>query len=217
MKKQETITEEVHDEVVEETIEEVQNERIEEVKMDVPIDVEEKKAPQQESIDILPGVGPATAEKLRESGYETVMSVAVATPGMLVDASGVSESVARKMINAARQVFDMGFVSGLDVLEKRKQVSKVSVGCKVFDDLMGGGFESGAITEAFGEFGSGKTQIGHILAVNTIKQNPDGVVIYIDTENTFRPERIEQLAKGAGLEAEEVLKKIKIARAYNSQ
>ena len=81
---------------------------------------------------------------------------------------------------------------------------------------MGGGFETGAITEAFGEFGSGKTQIGHILAVNTIKHDPSAVAIYIDTENTFRPERIQQLAEGVGIDAEGVLKQIKVARAYNS-
>jgi DNA repair protein RadA len=203
MKKQETITEQVYEDAIEEN------------KMDIPIEdvkVNQKKA----DISSLPGVGPATAEKLRESGYETIMSIAVATPGLIVDSSGVSESVARKMINAARQVLDMGFESGLDVLKKRQQVSKLTSGCKVLDDLMGGGFETGSITEAFGEFGSGKTQIAHLLAVRTLKQFPDAIVIYIDTENTFRPERITQFAEGNGLDPETVLKNIKVARAYNS-
>ena len=115
-------------------------------------------------ISELPGVGPATAEKLASSGYDSVMSIAVATPGQLTDASGISEAVARKMIQAAREMLDMGFMSGDEVLAKRQSVNKISVGAKSFDVLMGGGFETGSITECFGEFGSGKTQIGHILA-----------------------------------------------------
>lgn len=204
MKKQQVITEETH------------TENSEEKEM---VDVEiapAKPSPNSADITALPGIGPATADKLRESGFDSVMSIAVATPGLLVDASGVSESVARKMINAARQVLDMGFESGLDVLEKRKKVLKITTGCKVFDDLMGGGFETGAITECFGEFGSGKTQVAHVLSVNVIKEFPDSSVIYIDTENTFRPERITQLAEGQGLDPSSVLKQIKVARAYNS-
>ena len=110
----------------------------------------------------------------------------------------------------------MGFESGEEVLKKREQIIRISTGSKSFDNLMEGGFESASITECYGEFGSGKTQIGHVLAVNCIKQYPGSVVVYIDTENTFRPERIEQLCKGVGLDPSEALKQIKVARAYNS-
>jgi len=164
----------------------------------------------------LPGVGAATAERLKESGYDSVMSIAVASPGKLVDDAGCSEAVARKMINAARDSLKMGFISGIEVLEKRKKVMRVSTGSACFDELLGGGFETGSIVECFGEFGSGKTQIGHLLAVNCQKLDPGSVAIYIDTENTFRPERIKQLAIGAGLDPDEVLKNIKVAKAYNS-
>lgn len=167
-------------------------------------------------IEDLPGVGAATAEKLRLAGFDTVISIAVATPGILVDASGVTESAARKMIQSARDQMDMGFETGDTLLEKRKHIIKISTGSKEFDQLMGGGFESGAITECFGEFGSGKTQVGHVLAVNCQKDDPTAVAVYIDTENTFRPERILQLSKGAGLDENKVLKNIKVARAYNS-
>jgi len=173
--------------------------------------------PQKElSLEDLPGVGAATATKLREGGYNTLIAIAVATPGELVDASGVSEAVARKMINNARSSMNMGFESGMDMLVKRQRVTKISTGSESFDAMMAGGFESGAITECFGEFGSGKTQIGHLLCVNIQKQDPSAVAIYIDTENTFRPERIQELAKGAGLDPEKVLLNIKVARAYNS-
>jgi len=168
------------------------------------------------TINDLPGVGAATAEKLQNLGFGTMMSIAVASPGELVDIVGVTEANARKIIQAARSSLKMGFESGADLLKRRESVVKISSGSKAFDALLGGGFETGAITECFGEFGSGKTQLAHILAVNCQKQDPNAVVVYIDTENTFRPERISELAKAVDLEPEKVLKNLKVARAYNS-
>jgi len=185
-------------------------------------DMMEEKEEQKEEVKVtlndLPGVGPATVEKLKEAGYHDVLSLAVASPGQLVDATGVSEAVARKMINAARNTMEMGFESGEDVLKRREKVEKISIGSENFDALMGGGFETGAITEIFAEFGGGKTQIGHILAVRAqmLKDEKDPVVVYVDTENTFRPERIKQLAEGAGQDPDKILKHIKVARAFNS-
>jgi DNA repair protein RadA len=187
------------------------------VKINTKLEPETKKPKEKEKkIQDLPGVGAATAEKLDSAGFKDLMSVAVATIGELVETAGVSEAVARKMINAARDSMKMGFETGMDILEKRKFVSKISTGSESFNKLMGGGFETGAITECFGEFGSGKTQIGHILAVNTLKDDPDAVAVYIDTENTFRPERIMQLAEGVGINPEDALSRIMVARAYNS-
>ncbi len=167
-------------------------------------------------IQDLPGVGAATAEKLEQAGYRDLMSMAVATLGELVETAGVSEAVARKMINAARDSMKMGFETGIDVLRKRENINKISTGSVAFNELMGGGFETSAITECFGEFGCGKTQIGHILAVNILKEDPDACAVYVDTENTFRPERIIQLAQGAGINPEDALSRIMVARAFNS-
>lgn len=171
------------------------------------------------TINDLPGVGPSTAEKLIAAGIDTLLAVAVSSIGVLTTESGVSESVARKMIQAARDMLDMGFETGDTILEKRKNINKIKTGSESFDEVMGGGFETGAITELFGEFGSGKTQVAHQIAVNVQLPNKDGTfgkVIYIDTENTFRPERIIQMAKKHDLDSEQCLKNIKIARAYNS-
>jgi DNA repair protein RadA len=180
-------------------------------------EVEEVVKPNKEmSLLDLPGVGAATAEKLETSGYSDLMSLAVSSVGEIVEASGVSETVARKIIKAARDSLQMGFQTGEEVLKKRELVTKISTGSKNFNQLMDGGFETGAITECFGEFGSGKTQIGHILAVNAIKQNPNSTVVYIDTENTFRPERIKQLADGIGLDTSLALRQIMVAKAFNS-
>src|SRR3989338_11211470 len=160
----------------------------------------EEKVVKEKTLSDLPGVGPATVEKLEVVGYSDLMSVAVATPGEIIDATGMTEAAAKKLIAAARASLEMGFESGDEILRKREQVLRISTGSKSFDALMEGGFESAAITECFGEFGSGKTQIGHVLTINCIKQYPGSTVVYIDTENTFRPERIDQLAKGAGLD-----------------
>jgi DNA repair protein RadA len=211
-KKQEKIEEEqidVEQENTEDSKQETQQEEItekEEVK-------EEKK---EQTLADLPGVGPATIEKLQTVGYNDLMAVAVATPGELIDATGMAQSAAKKVIAAARSSMEMGFESGIELLEKRSKVIRLSTGSQAFDDLMAGGFETGCITECFGQYGSSKTQIAHQLAVNAIKAYPESSVVYIDTENTFRPERITEFAKGAGLDPNEVLKNIKVARAYNS-
>ncbi len=180
--------------------------------------IETKKAKKIVSVIDLPGVGAATAEKLTTVGYTDLLSIAVASPGELVEIAGVSEAIARKMIQASRDSLEMGFESGDEILKRRLNVQKIYTGCKALDNLLGGGFETGAITEAYGEFGSGKTQIGHMLAVRSqmIEGEKDPIAVYIDTENTFRPERIKQFAEGLKLDSDDVLKHIKVARAFNS-
>ncbi len=176
----------------------------------------EKEEKHEKSIYDLPGVGAATAEKLISVGYTDLMSIAVASPAELVEATAMGEALAKKMIAVARSSLEMGFESGEELLKRREKVIKIQTNSSSLNNLLGGGFETGAIVECFGEFGSGKTQIGHSLAVRCQTIEKDAVAVYIDTENTFRPERIIQLAKGAGLDPDKVLKNIKVARAYNS-
>ena len=128
----------------------------------VQIMKEEKK---EMTIEELPGVGAATAEKLREAGYDNLMSIAVASPGELFEIAAVGESAAKRIINVARSKLDMGFETGLDYLKKREQVVRLGTGCKAFDEMLAGGFETGSISECFGEFGASKSQIAHVLAV----------------------------------------------------
>jgi len=173
------------------------------------------------TIDDLPGVGPATAEKLREAGFEELLAVAVMSAGDLAEQAELGEAVAGKIIAAAKKMANIGgFVSGSALLERRREVMKLSSMVQSIDDLMAGGFETQALVEVYGEFGSGKTQIGHQLAVNCTmpveEGGLDGDVFYIDTEDTFRPERITQMARGRGLDPEAVLERIHVARAYNS-
>lgn len=173
------------------------------------------------SIEELPGVGPATAEKLRDAGYADLMAIAVESPKVLSEVAEIGESTAVKIIAAAKQAADVGgFETGDTILERRKSIHKLTSSSKAFDELMGGGLETQAIVEFYGEFGSGKTQICFQLAVNATRPveegGLDGEVFIIDTENTFRPERIVQMSTALDLDPEEVLKKIHVARAFNS-
>ena len=121
----------------------------------------------EHTIDELPGVGPATAEKLREAGFDDLMTIAVMNPADLSEQAELGEAVAGKIIQAAKKMANIGgFVSGSALLERRREVQKLSSMVQSIDDLLAGGFETQALVEVYGEFGSGKTQIGHQLAVN---------------------------------------------------
>ncbi len=173
-----------------------------------------------DEIEKLAGVGEKTAEKLKEAGHTDYMSIAAASAGELVGSVGVGEDTANKIIASAREALNMGFETATAVLKKRDSVGKITSGSKTLDTLLGGGIETQSITECFGAFGSGKSQIAHQLAVTVQlpkeKGGLGGKAIFIDTEATFRAERIMEMAKGLGLEPKKVLENIFVARAYNS-
>ena len=179
------------------------------------------KETETHSIDDLPGVGPATAEKLKEAGYTDIMSIAVSSPKELTDAAEIGESTGAKMILQARKLANIGeFETGAVLMDRRSKVGRITTGSKTFDELLGGGFETQSIIELFGEFGSSKTQIAHQLCVTVQLPKEQGGMekgaYFIDTENTFRPERIVQMSEALDLDPEEVLENIHVARAYNS-
>ncbi|MCD6414917.1 MAG: DNA repair and recombination protein RadA [Candidatus Diapherotrites archaeon] len=171
-------------------------------------------------LEDLPGVGSTTAEKLRESGFKSVESIAVASTGELVDATGMGESAAKKLINSARNAMDMGFETAGELLKKRAEVGKITTGSKQLDALVGGGIETRTITELYSRFGVGKTQLAFQLSVNVQlpveKGGLGGSTLYIDTEGTFRPERVAQMAKAVGLDEDEALDNVFVGRAFSS-
>ena len=173
-----------------------------------------------ENIEDLPGVGPGTADKLMEAGFKDLMSIAAASPGSFKDALGMGEATAKKIIIAAQDALEMGFQSAADVMEKRKAVGMISTGSEELNKLLGGGIETQSIIEMYGKFGTGKTQITHQLSVNVQLPKEQGGLggkaLYIDTENTFRPERIIQMAQNVGLDETEALLGITVGKAYNS-
>lgn len=175
----------------------------------------------EKSLTDIPGIGPGIAAKLEAAGVYDLMGLAVMGPSQLAELAGVGEGVARKAIQAARSMMNLGFMSGEEFEERRKDVHYIKTGSKQLDGLLGGkGVESRAITEAYGAFGSGKTQLGLTLACNVQlpveEGGANGKAVFIDTEGTFRPDRIKQIAEGMGANPSNVLKNILVARAFNS-
>jgi DNA repair protein RadA len=198
--------------------EDIENEPVEE-----PEEQEEpefsKQQKKYEFIEDLPGVGPATSQKLRELGFHTVESLAMATAREL-EPCGVSEKKAFQIIGCARASIGISFVRADELYKMRQTVLRVTTGNKGLDTMVGGGLETQTITEFYGEYGSGKSQLCHQLCVN-VQLPPErgglgGGALYVDTENTFRLERIVQMAKFLGLDPNQVVKNIIYAEAYTS-
>ncbi len=172
------------------------------------------------SIEDVNGIGEKTSEKLKEAGFTDLMSIAASSAGVLSAAAGIGADTAEKLIADARTKLKMGFEPATESLKKRQQMGRITTGSKALDEMLGGGIETQAITEMHGAFGSGKSQIGLQLAVNVQlpkdKGGLGGKAVFIDTEGTFRPERIQQMAKAAGINPDTALKNIYVAKAYNS-
>ncbi len=177
-------------------------------------------------LDNIKGIGPKTKQKLIDGGIDSVLGLAVALPSEVEEVLGGTEESASKLIFSARQYLEsqglLGkeFIVASDALQKRKEMKRIVTGAKALDDLLLGGVETQSITEFFGDYGSGKTQLCHTLCVTC--QLPldqgglEGGAIYVDTEGTFRPERLYQIAEAKGLDANEVLQKVVLCKVYNS-
>ena len=179
----------------------------------------EEKPRKYEFIEDIPGVGPATSEKLKEMGFHTVESLATATIKELTTA-GVGDKQAAKVITEARDSLALSFIRADELIKMRQNVKRLSTGSKQLDELLGGGLETQTITEYYGEYGVGKSILCHQLAVNV--QLPEergglnGAALYIDTENTFRPEWIVRMANALGLDPTQTAKNIIYSEAFNS-
>jgi len=173
-----------------------------------------------DDLESLNGVGSTIASKLRAAGYTTIEAIAVTPPLEIAEKTKLGFNTILKIQNAARKMLSTDFRTAQEYYEIRKNMKRCTTGCKKLDEILGGGVETQALTELIGEYGSGKTQICMMLSVTA--QLPyergglEGKVAFIDTEGTFMPERIYQIASGLGLEPSEVASNILVARAFNS-
>jgi DNA repair protein RadA len=177
-------------------------------------------------IDELDGIGPATKAKLNNVGIFTVLDLAAKSPSEVVDAMNTDFASASELCNKARTklvelgYLDEDFVSASEIYKRRKAIERITTGSRNLDDLLAGGIETRAVTEFYGEFGSGKTQICHTLCVTTQAPRDQGGlgarVVYVDTENTFRPERVAEIARARGHDSDAILEGIIVAKAFNS-
>jgi DNA repair protein RadA len=183
-------------------------------------------------LEDLPGVQPHLISKLKQAGVNSVLDLAASTPTELVGGAGYegkaisadTETISELVLKAKKALSDSGalineFSTADQVLERRKSLVRYTTGSKSLDDFLKGGIESQAITELTGEFGSGKSQICHTLCVTAAANDNKGKInsiIFVDTENTFRPERVHQIAEARRLDSEEIMKKVFVCKIVNS-
>ncbi|XP_019173889.1 PREDICTED: meiotic recombination protein DMC1 homolog [Ipomoea nil] len=164
------------------------------------------------------GINAGDVKKLQDAGIYTCNGLMMHTKKNLTGIKGLAEAKVDKICEATGKIVNFGYITGSDALLKRKSVVHVTTGSQALDELLGGGIETSAITEAFREFRSGKTQLAHTLCVSTqlptSMKGGNGKVAYIGTEGTFRPDRILPIAERFGMDAGAVLDNIIYARAY---
>ncbi|MEM4246043.1 MAG: DNA repair and recombination protein RadA [Candidatus Bathyarchaeia archaeon] len=178
-----------------------------------------KERVQYERVEDIPGVGPATAEKLKELGFHTVEALATATIRELLP-TGLGEKQAAKIITEARSSLSLSFIRADELMKMKENVQKLSTGSKALDELLDGGLETQTITEFYGEYGVGKSILSHQLCVNvqlpTDKGGLEGNALFLDTEQTFRPEWIVRIADHLGLDVNKTAQNIIYCEAFNS-
>lgn len=177
-------------------------------------------------IQDIEGIGPTTTKKLREAGILSVMDLAVAgVEDLAVDINSTKDSAASFIMAAQKllresNILEKEFITAEAALRKRRSLLRCSTGSGVLDELFLGGIETQAVTEFYGEFGSGKSQICHTLCITAGQPvesgGLDSGVIYVDTEGTFRPERLEQIARERAVDPLHALKNVAVCKVYNS-
>ena len=178
------------------------------------------------TLESLAGVGPVTTRKLNDAGIHNIMDLVVRGPVEIAELTSMDIDTAGKLVEKAREglveggLIQKDFVSANELYKKRQTIGKITTATEALDTLFAGGIETQALTEVYGEFGCGKTQFCHTMCVQVQKSKQEGGleggVLYIDSENTFRPERIVSIAQANGMDPEKVLDNIIVARAYNS-
>ena len=182
----------------------------------------EESGPEFHELDKLQegGINSSDIQKLKDACFNSLEAISYTAKKNLVLIKGLSEAKIDKIIKVVEDILNYKIQPSTVALEERKKLTRITSGSKELDNLLGGGFESNSITELFGEFRTGKTQICHTLCVTCQLPKRDGggegKAIYIDTEGTFRPEKLALIAERFGLDPKETIENVYYARAYNS-
>ena len=178
------------------------------------------------SVDLLSDLSDELISLLKGVGFLSIKDIVIEGPFEVSSKSGLSIDDSNFVYNLAITyledigIIEMRFTSATTIYNKRKKIGRISTGSHNFDKLLGGGIETNAITEVYGEFGTGKTQLCHTASVmvqlNRSEGGLEGGALYIDTENTFRPERIETISRARHQNPNKILDNITVARAYSS-
>lgn len=167
------------------------------------------------------GLSKTDLNALLDHGIHCVETIAFMPQRKLCEVKGIGEQKAARIYAAAKQLVPMRMVSAAEMLQLRRNMVQITTGSAKLDHLLKGGVETGQITEVFGEFRCGKTQLCHTLCVACqlpiSKGGGESKALYIDTEGTFRPERLADIARRYGLNEEDVLENVTYARAYNAE
>merc|ERR1712232_840337 len=167
------------------------------------------------------GLTKSDLNALIEGGFHCVETIAFQPDRRLKQVKGIGEKKIERIAKATRDLVPMRMMSAADMLKMRQNMVQLTTGSSTLDNLLGGGVETGQITEIFGEFRCGKTQLCHTLCVACQlpidRGGGESKALYIDTEGTFRPERLVAIAQRYGLNHEDVLENVTYARAYNAE
>jgi DNA repair protein RadA len=169
--------------------------------------------------------------KLEGVGIQSISDLATTTAFELLEdyysnydegARGIDlETISQLILKTKQRLIEDGllqkeFSTAERMLELRKKLVRFTTGSQSFDSFLGGGVETQALTEIAGEFGSGKSQLCYTLCVTANMSNKDNGIIFVDTENAFRAERVHQIAESRGQDPEEIMKRIFVCRIYYS-
>jgi DNA repair protein RadA len=183
------------------------------------------------TLESLQDVDQHLIDKLEGVGIQSISDLAATTASELLEdyysnydegARGIDiETLSRLILRAKQQLIEDGllqneFSTAERLLEARRKLIRFTTGSQAFDLFLGGGIETQALTEIAGEFGSGKSQICYTLCVTANMSNKDNGIIFVDTENAFRAERVHQIAESRGQDAEGIMKRIFVCRIYYS-
>jgi DNA repair protein RadA len=178
------------------------------------------------SLDGLKCVSVDIIKILKESGFQSLKDILIQGPYEISSKTGIdiddSLLVYNETLSTLEEIgiIEKQFTPATSIYNKRKSIGRISTGSKNFDHLLGGGIETRSVTELYGEYGTGKTQMCHtscvIVQQNSVKGGLDGNALYVDTENTFRPERIETISRHRKLDPMKILDNIIVAKAYSS-